>query len=205
MQQSGVGHYLKMSRLIRNKKNYTLFFAYQLVPPPSRLQCSRLQSLGRYWRCSGHCLLNLRMSFTMVCNLQPVPSLLSPRTNVSTLLDTGNGWTYVEYQGYTVLNNLIAQTSYALVPQGQVINTGNIPQVQVPITSAAIDTLDVLGFAEVREGSRKRTGNLKHVVKHNDLNLVCPPDFVNECHQQFQDSFHQHLTGLYINMFHHVK
>jgi hypothetical protein len=51
-----------------------------------------------------------------------------------------------------VLNNLIAQQSYALVPQGQVFQniTGNLPQIQVPITSAAADTLDVLGFAEVR-------------------------------------------------------
>jgi len=64
---------------------------------------------------------------------------------------TANGWTVVYYPGYTVINNLLAQQSYALVPQGQVFTniTGNLPQVQVPITSAAADTLDVLGFAEL--------------------------------------------------------
>jgi hypothetical protein len=67
--------------------------------------------------------------------------------------DSANGWTIEGYAGYNILHNLIAQTSYALVPQGQVFTniSGNVPQIQVPITSAAIDTLDILGFAEVRD------------------------------------------------------
>ncbi|KAI8584481.1 hypothetical protein K450DRAFT_608 [Umbelopsis ramanniana AG] len=65
--------------------------------------------------------------------------------------DTANGWIVESYAGYNILHNLIAQTSYALVPQGPVFTniTGNVPQIQVPITSAAIDTLDILGFAEL--------------------------------------------------------
>ncbi|KAG2174508.1 hypothetical protein INT44_006771 [Umbelopsis vinacea] len=64
--------------------------------------------------------------------------------------DTANGWIYEELPGYTLLHNLIANTSYALVPQGQVVTvSGNVPQISVPITAAAADTLDVLGFAEL--------------------------------------------------------
>ncbi|KAH8553765.1 hypothetical protein BGW37DRAFT_270421 [Umbelopsis sp. PMI_123] len=65
--------------------------------------------------------------------------------------DTSNGWIVEDFTGYTILHNLIAQTSYALVPQGQVFTniSGNVPQIQVPLTSVAVDTLDILGFAEL--------------------------------------------------------